>query len=123
MVDYSFRAIALINTMLDAGRRVMNSGLEQSTKLNSNVISLFFDFGNQTEEKIVALNHYKNLNRALKDRKNFASSNNGASILRSSAGVKSSKAILTNSNDAYMHIENCNSHRAEEVIIILSDDV
>ena len=123
MVDYSFRAIALINTMLDAGRRVMNSGLEQSTKLKNDVISSFFDFGTQSEEKIVALNHYKNLNRALKDRKNFASSNNGASILRSSAGVKSSKAILTNSNDAYMHIENCNNHRAEEVIIILSDDV
>ena len=87
------------------------------------MINLLFDFGTQSEEKIVALNHYKNLNKALKDRKNFASSNNGASILRSSAGVKSSKAILTNSNDAYMHIENCNNYRSEEVIIILSDDV
>ena len=87
------------------------------------MVSLFFDFGTQNEEKLVALNHYKNLNRALKDRKNFASSNNGASILRSSPGVKSSKAILTSSNDAYMHIENCNSYKTEEVIIILSDDV
>ena len=45
MVDYSFRAIALINTMLDAGKRVMSSSLEQSAQLKNDVVSLFFDFG------------------------------------------------------------------------------
>ena len=87
------------------------------------MFELFFNFGAKSESEIAACNHYKNLRKALKDRKNFASSNNGASILRNSAGAKASKAILTNSNESYMHIENCNNRRSESVIIILSDFV
>ena len=123
MMNYTVKAITLAHTMLETGRRFVNSGIEQSTKLKVSMFDVLFNSGLESEEKVIALNHYRNLKQALKDRKNFASSNNGASILRNSAGVKASKAILTSSTEAYMHIENCNNRRSEDLIIILSDDV
>ena len=96
---------------------------QSANDLTNSMFDALLNSGLESEEKVIALNHYKNLKQALKDRKNFANSNNGASILRNSAGVKASKAILTSSTESYMHIENCNNQRSEDLIIILSDDV
>lgn len=111
MMNYTIKAITLAHAMLETGRRFVNSGIEQSTRLKNSMFDALLNSGLESEEKFNALNHYKNLKQALKDRKNFANSNNGASILRNSAGVKASKAILTSSTEAYMHIENCNNRR------------
>jgi len=61
--------------------------------------------------------------KELKNRKNFAGSNNGASILRASAGIKAKNAILSNSDEQYLILTDCNNHRSESLVINLSDDV
>ena len=120
---YSLEAVSLVYTLKNNGTKIVKSGMKQLSDLKSDAFELFFTDISKSEQEISAFNHYKNLKKTLKERKNFASSNLGASILRNSKGVKSSKAILTSSNEQYMHIENCNNKGKESVVIILSDFV
>ena len=63
------------------------------------------------------------MKKELKNRKNFAGSNNGASVLSASRDIKAKNAILSNSEEQYLILTECNSKRKNELIVSLSDDV
>ena len=67
--------------------------------------------------------HFQQVKKDLKNRKNFAGSNNGASVLSASRGIKAKSAILSNSEEQYLILPECNNKRKNELIVSLSDDV
>lgn len=65
-----------------------------------------------------------NIVKNLRNTKDFASKNSGATILVSSKGIKNANSILSKSNDEYLLMPNCNvQSESEELIISLSEEV
>jgi len=62
--------------------------------------------------------------KELQTRKDFASRNSGATILKSDSGIRNAASILGKSNDEYLMIPNCGKEVPEhELIIHLAEDV
>lgn len=60
--------------------------------------------------------------KSLRSRRDFASKNSGAIVLRSDPGVKNANSILSRSNDDYLLVPGCDEN-SKEVIIHLSEEV
>ena len=56
-------------------------------------------------------------------RKNFASKDQGATVVDSSSGVLNSKSILSKSKDEYLILPYCNHEQNTSLVIHLSEDV
>jgi hypothetical protein len=56
-------------------------------------------------------------------KKNFASKDSGATIIQSSKGVKSRKAILSSSKEEYLILPSCKDDEEYSLTINLSEDV
>lgn len=66
----------------------------------------------------------KTIVTSLRSRKDFASKNSGATILKSSSGIKNAANILSKSNDEYLLMPECNEKvEKQELIIHLSEEV
>ena len=60
--------------------------------------------------------------KLLKQRKNYAQREHGATIL-DEKGTKNSKSILSKSRDEYLIMDHCNSEVNNSLVIHLSEDV
>lgn len=78
--------------------------------------------GDSIDEQTPDSENINELVKSLKTKKDFASKNSGATILKSESGIKNANSILSKSNDDYMLVTNCNSSK-KEFVIHLSEEV
>ena len=66
----------------------------------------------------------ESFSKALRNRKNFASKDSGATVLWKSEGITNPKAILSSNHEEYLILPDCSKDEKEYVLIVnLSEDV
>ena len=85
------------------------------------ITSLFEKNDEQDFAKIEPQSSYQFI-KDLQARKDFASKNSGATILKKSNGIENANSILSKSNEEYLILPDCNTHN-QELIINLSEEV
>lgn len=78
--------------------------------------------GDTKNQEISESENIQELIKSLKTKKDFASKNSGATILKSDSGILNANSVLSKSNDDYMLVTNCNSQK-KEFVIHLSEEV